>query len=115
MCRLLERRFERNAFSRRIRHHQVENRKRIAQGAVRFLGYQVQGLIFGRNAFALRNLLKMIGDVADPNPVKIKDLASGKDGRDDFVFFRGSQDKYCVGRRFFQGFQKALNAEFESM
>src|SRR5690606_24525485 len=60
--------------------------------------------------FAIGNLLQVIRDVADLDAVEIKDLATRQNSRNDLVLLRGSQDKNCVRRRLFQGFQKRVES-----
>ncbi len=50
----------------------------------------------------------MVGDVADSDALKIKNLAARKDGRKDLMLFGCRQDEDGVRRRFFKSFEKGI-------
>src|SRR6476619_5809988 len=52
----------------------------------------------------------MLHHVVDPDPVKIEDLAAGKNGRDNFMAFGGSQNENGIARRFFQRFLEGVES-----
>src|SRR5690606_2020531 len=52
----------------------------------------------------------MLRNILDLDPVKIKDLAAGKDCGDYLVLLRGRQDKNRVLRRFLERFQQGITS-----
>ena len=50
----------------------------------------------------------MVYHVLDRDPVEVIDLASRKNGRDDFLLFRRRQDENDIRRRLLQSFQKGV-------
>jgi hypothetical protein len=86
----------------------VKERKGIAQGTIRLGGDQPQAVLFSLDIFFFTNSLEVLGDILNRDPVEVKDLATGQDGRKDLVFFRGCQDKDGILRGLFQGLQKSI-------
>ena len=91
-------------------HHLVEDGERVAQGAIGFLGDDVQGLRLSVDAFALGDIGQVFCNIVYCNTLEIKDLATGKNGRDDFVLLRGGQDELGVRGRLFQGLQESVES-----
>ena len=52
----------------------------------------------------------IVGNVAGLNPVKVEDLATRQDGRQNLVLLGSSQNKNGVGGRFFQRFQEGVES-----
>ena len=57
-------------------HHLVEDRQGVTQGAVSFLGDDVQRLRFGVDTFTLGYIGQVLFDIFDGNALKIKDLTA---------------------------------------
>src|SRR5690606_16931952 len=85
--------------ARRIGDNEVKNGKGVPQGAVCLGGNQPEGLLLIIDLFFGGNVLEVLGDVLDLDPVKVEDLAARQDGGDDFMFFCRCQDKDGVLRR----------------
>ena len=50
----------------------------------------------------------MVGDVADSDALKIKNLAARENGRQDLVLFSRRQDEYGMCRRFLKRFEECV-------
>ena len=68
--------------------HLVEDGERITQGTIGLLRNDIQGLRLGSHTFVLGNKGQMFGDVIHRNTLEVKDLATRKDGGNDFVLLR---------------------------
>lgn len=65
-------------------------------------------VLIGRNSLTISYKQKMLCDIIDCNTFKIKNLATRKNCRNDFVLFGGGKDKFGVCRRLFKSFQKCV-------
>src|SRR5690606_14831556 len=97
-----------DALAGRIRDHQVENGKRIAQGAVGFPGDQVKRFGLCGNVLAFGDLLQMCCNVGDLDSVKVEYLAARQNGGQHLVLFRRGQNENGIWRRFLQRFEKSV-------
>ena len=88
--------------------HLVENRQRIAHGAIGFLRYHIQRRHIRLHAAVGTDVFQLLHDVGHANARKIVDLAARQNGGDNFLLFCGSQNKNGIFGRLFQGFQKCI-------
>jgi len=86
----------------------IEDGQGVAHTAVGLDGDDGQGFVFSFRALRVGDAFQLIDDVVHADAVEIVDLATGKDGGNDFVFFRRSQDKDGVVWGLFQGLQKGV-------
>src|SRR3954466_6410447 len=70
----------------------------------------MQRFIFCRNIFTISNAFQMLGNVADLNSVKVKDLATRKNSWDHLVLFRGRQDEDGIRWRLFKRFKESVES-----
>ena len=68
----------------------------------------MKGLLLGYKALFARHPLQVIGDVADSDALKIKNLASRKNGWQHLVLFGSRQNKNGMRGRLLQGFEKCI-------
>ena len=88
----------------------VKDRKSISHGPIRFQGDDVQRIFFGFDLLLLRYIFQVSGNIIDGNTPEVKDLATGEDRWNYFMFFRGGEDKFGIFGWLFQGFQKSIES-----
>ena len=90
--------------------HLVEDRQSITHTTVSFQGNHIQCFRFGGNSFLRRYVCQMSNGVFHTDTVKIIDLAAGKDGWQNLMLLRSSQNEDGVAWRFFQCFQESIES-----
>ena len=77
----------------------VEDGEGVAHPSVRFLGNDVQGVVFGRYTLLRGDVLQLFHNIGYPDALKVVYLATGENRRQNFVLFRRGQDKDGMVRR----------------
>ena len=98
-----------NVFARET-DHLVENGECVAQGAIGFLGDDVERFGFGGDAFARGNESEMFRNILNGDALEVENLATGKNGRNDFVFFGRGQNEFGIRWRLFQSLQEGVES-----
>ena len=88
----------------------VEHRKRIAQAALGFLGYNMQGFRLIGNTFLRRHILQMFGYILDFDAFEIENLATRQNCGYYLVFLGGGKYKFGVRRRLLQSFEECVES-----
>ena len=91
-------------------HYLIEDRQRVTHTSIRFHRNDIQRFGFCRNIFFCSNVRQMIHRIFDTDPVKIINLATGKDSRKNLMLLRRSQNKDSVTGRFLQCFQECVES-----
>ena len=91
-------------------NHLIEDRQCITHTTVRLHGYHVQRFRLCRDSFFRSNIRQMIHRIFHAYPVKVINLTTGKNGRENLMLLRRSQDKDSMTGRFFQRFQERIES-----
>ncbi len=86
----------------------IQEGQGIPHGSVGFLGNDLKGILSYGNTFLHGDPGQMAGHSLYGDPVKIEYLAAGQNRRQDLVLFCSSQNKKCIGRRLFKGFEECI-------
>ncbi len=89
-------------------HRLVENRQRVAHRSVSLHRDDMQRLIINADALFPGNIPQLLHDIVHRDTVEIISLATGKDGRENFVLLSRGEDENRVLRRFLEGFQESV-------
>jgi len=90
------------------RQADVQERQRIAHGALGRTGDFLQGLLAGGASDALQHLFEPGDDGLHGDPMEVEALAAGEDGGGQFLGLGGGQDEYRVARRLLQGLEQGV-------
>ena len=88
----------------------VEDRQSITHTTVCLHSYHVQCFRLRRDTFFRSNIRQMIHRIFHAYPVKVINLTTGKNGRENLMLLRRSQDKDSMTGRFFQRFQERIES-----
>ena len=86
----------------------VKHRQGISHPAIRLLSDQPQSCFFGVDAFALRHILQMLGDIGDGDPLEVIDLTAGEDRGQDLVLLRRGEDEDRIGWGLFERLEEGV-------
>ena len=88
--------------------HLVEQRLRVAHSAVRRACDDVNRRIGDLHAFGVCDEREAFRYEIGRNPLQVKALAAGNDGRQNLVDFGCRKDEFCMFGRFFDGFEQSV-------
>ena len=91
-------------------HGLVKYGECIPHCSVRLVSYHMQGFIVDGDILIFRHHPEVADDVVHRNPVEIIGLASGQDGRENLVLFRGGKDEYGMCRRLLQCLEEGIES-----
>ena len=86
----------------------VQQGQGVPQSAVGDPGDEQGGVLVQLGFLLGGHVLQPLGDVLRGDPPKVEPLAPGQNGGQQLVDFRGGQDEYHMGRRFFQSLQQSV-------
>jgi hypothetical protein len=88
----------------------IENRERIAHGAVAGLGQQGESIVIGFNVFAADQIAQLADDVVELDGAKTEVLAARANGLRNVFRLRGRQHEDDVVRRFLQRLEQSIES-----
>ena len=91
-----------------MRDRLVEDRQAVAGRAFGGAGDGLERLFLDIDAFGLRNMGEMLGQLFGRNPAKVEPLAARQDGNRDLVHLGGGEQEFHMRRRLLERFQKRV-------
>src|SRR5690606_23694453 len=88
----------------------VKHRECIPKSTISLLSNNMQSIRFKHDILFLCDTGEVIRHILYLNSIKVKYLTTGKNSRKNFMLFCGRENKNCIGRRFFQRFQKRIES-----